>query len=947
VQVQTAPQNGFSGSITLTANGLPSGVTVSPLSLNIAAGSSGTLNFSANAGATPESVKLAINGASGSQHASATLGVDIVQTATPVAMPFTITGGYIIKAFYDESRQLLFATNLLLNEVDVLSGKDLSLKARVSIAQPFGIDQMPDGKTLVVGTMTQSFYTINEDTLTTTRYLAPNFTQLLSTTVLLVPVAMANGKVLFMSKDIGVGAADIFVFGAQAIIEWDSATRQFSMPFYVPYMSLEIDNLKRSADRNWAAFSADKFYIYSSAQDSLVSSSVPMSNTSFGVRDFAINSTGSEYAVVSALSVSFYDSALDLLGTRSLDPTLGFNFEYWNTQFSSDDSLLYWKLALGGIGSILDVVNTSSFSQVGTVTAQFGTDDLLEPMFLWIDSKERAFFATRGAIVLLDCSSPRSANPYFIRPTGPDPISIPINQSAAITFTNSGIPLGTSVTFGGQLAPVESNNTNNSPVVVQAPASSVAGPVNLVFTQPDGEAMLEPQRFVYGADIAAATSTLVPPIGNPILALYGYGILNGPSTPPKVPIVSIGGQPVTNMAVNIYADIPQELFLELPNGIPGPADIVLTSNTGTSTLKGGITYIPFAAVIPASGLLQLVYDTHRNLLYALQSTQIQVFDPVSLKWTNTLRPAGSAGVGYIAMAITPDGSQILVLDATANSLTVFNPDDPSQSTSDPLPSTSSGVQNIAVTSTGKAFIGSSHPPLEFDIATHTFKTLSTNTTVELRLFVATADGTHMAAVTNNSGGTVAVWHSSNDTFTAQGLPSFCGIGYCLVWTDLAISPDGNIVAPLAGNQALAGVGVGFFDEQLHFTNRNVYPDLAPPDLPAAQGAIFSSSGLTLLTPLVDSIDFVDTQTGTLRGRLLMPSLLPLLPGGGGTPGVIALNPNQQTIYAISSSGLAVVTLPKVVDQITPPAWPYVAKPAPSAPMFSGKRKAGALEFLKF
>ncbi len=910
--------------------------------MNLAAGDTGTLTLSATAGASTGNVKVAINGASGSQQGSASLALDVLQTATPAAIPFTITGGAIVKAFYDESRQLLFATNLLLNEVDVLSGKDLSLQARVPIAQPFGIDQMPDSKTLVVGTVTQGFYTIDEDTLSVTQHLAPNLSEQSTTMLLLVPVAMANGRVLFLGKELGFVGASLFTYGCQAIIEWDSMSGQFTVPFYVPFLSLEIDNLKRSADRNWAAFSADKFYIYSSAQDSLVSSSVPMNNTSgFRVEDFAINSTGSQYAITAPYSVSFYDSTLNLLGTRSLDPTVGLASGFWSTQFSADDTLLYWKLDLGGIGSILEAVNTSSFTQIGSVTANFGTQ--LEPMFLWIDSKKRAFFAHGGGIVLLDCSSPRSAKPYFIAPTGPEPSSIPLSQSAAITFTTSEIPLGTSVTFGGQLAPVESDNTNNSPVIVQAPASSVAGPVNLVFTQPDGEAMLEPQRFTYGAEVAAATSTLVPPIGNPILALYGFGILNGPSTPPKVPMVSVGGQPVTNMAVNVYADIPQELFLELPNGTPGPADIVVTSNTGTSTLKGGITYIPFAAVVPASGLLQLIYDTHRNLLYALQSTQIQVFDPVSLKWTNTLRPGGSAGMGYVAMAITPDGSELLVLDSQANTLTVFNPDDPSQSTSTALPSVNPAIQNIATTSTGRAFVGGPHPPLEFNIATHTFKMLSTTATIELSQFVATGDGTHMAAVSNISLGTVAVWQRSNDTFTTQGFQTSCPAG-CLVWTDVAISPDGNIIAPLVGNQGLAGSGVAFFDEQLHFTNRNVYPDLAPPDQPAAQGAIFSSSGLTLLTPLVDSIDFFNTQTGTLRGRLLMPSLLPMLPGGGSTPGVIALDPNQQTIYAISAAGLAVVNLPSVVDQITPPAWPYVTKPAPTAPMFSGRERQGRFSF---
>jgi hypothetical protein len=93
-------------------------------------------------------------------------------------------------------------------------------------------------------------------------------------------------------------------------------------------------------------------------------------------------------------------------------------------------------------------------------------------------------------------------------------------------------------------------------------------------------------------------------------------------------------------------------------------------------------------------------------------------------------------------------------------------------------------------------------------------------------------------------------------------------------------------------------------------------------MPFCTGAIFSASGLTLLAPLADSIDFFSSQTATLQGRLLMPELLPI---GDLTSGVIALDPNQQTIYAISASGLTVATLPSSVDQVTPFAWPYIAK----------------------
>jgi len=51
VKVQSMPQNGFTGSIAVTASGLPSGVTVSPSNLVLNAGDTGTVAFSASASA--------------------------------------------------------------------------------------------------------------------------------------------------------------------------------------------------------------------------------------------------------------------------------------------------------------------------------------------------------------------------------------------------------------------------------------------------------------------------------------------------------------------------------------------------------------------------------------------------------------------------------------------------------------------------------------------------------------------------------------------------------------------------------------------------------------------------------------------------------------------------------------------------------------------------------
>ena len=138
--------------------------------------------------------------------------------------------------------------------------------------------------------------------------------------------------------------------------------------------------------------------------------------------------------------------------------------------------------------------------------------------------------------------------------------------------------------------------------------------------------------------------------------------------------VAVGGQTITNLAINPQTNPSfQQLFLQLPNAPSGPADITVTGNNGTSTLKAGITsFLPPRSSL--DGLLQLLYDSHRNLLYALQSTQILVLNPTTLNWQSPLRPGGTTGGNYVAFTITPDGSKLLVLDAATNSVIIFDPD---------------------------------------------------------------------------------------------------------------------------------------------------------------------------------------------------------------------------------------------------------------------------------
>lgn len=535
VEVQVTGQDGFSGLVSLTVTGLPNGVTVSPASVSVSAGNSGQVALTAAASVTSGNSQITINGAAGSLTSKATLALTLTTAAIPVARPFSTVGGGLVRGFYDETRKLLFASNPSLNEVDVLSGQNLTVTARVSVPQPFGIDQMVDGKTLVVGTLTQGIYTVDEDTLIVTPHLAPNITTTggpagLSTTVLHVPVAMANGKVLLLGLDEGVNLD--YIYGGQYIVEWDSNTGVFSL---FTYSFGPFFNLKRSSDHKWAIFGgeAQQLYLYNSDSDSFTSSSAPVAAAPYGVRDVAANPNGTQFAVVSAYSVSFYDSAFNALGTFNFGDTGGFVFQEYGMQYSADGSKLYWELFgdTGG-GSVVDAIDSARFLDLGNVTTAF--DQLqFTPELLWVDSAQRAFEASEGGIGIFDCTVLRKGLPTA-NGTLPDPKSIPLNSATPVSFsfsTSDALPLGSVVTFGGQLAAAVSVD----PLVAQAPPSSVAGPVDLVITQPDGETEVEPQEFSYGLDVAAATATMAPPTGNPVMALFGFGILNSDSDPPTAP----------------------------------------------------------------------------------------------------------------------------------------------------------------------------------------------------------------------------------------------------------------------------------------------------------------------------------------------------------------------------------------------------------------------------
>jgi hypothetical protein len=463
------------------------------------------------------------------------------------------------------------------------------------------------------------------------------------------------------------------------------------------------------------------------------------------------------------------------------------------------------------------------------------------------------------------------------------------------------------------------------------PASQVAGPVNIECIDANNRTEIQVQGFSYGVKVQSISASLLPPSGNPMVYLYASGLK---SSSGSVPSVTVGGSAATNVRV-FPTDLGgvQAATLNVPNGTAGTASISVSTPNGSGNINNAVRYIPSSVLVPDTGVVQLTYDTHRNLLYALKSTQVEVFDGVSLQPLSPIQlPAVPTGSGpYNEMALSPDGSKLVVLAVngtyTAGSGVVINPDQPT--TFMTFSHNLSG--SIAITSDNRAVItGETNVLLDLNTLA------ATPITAEIGSIVrASSDGTHVYGVNTNI--------SSADVFALdlKTLTSTTNRFGFMFWSNLAVAPDGSGFVGIRSEPDYLGYVVAPIDPALHLLNFNVYPEASEPLAPPSTGPTYSPGGKVVVTPLTDSIEFWDARFATLRGRLMTPEPLTLSQRSTTMQvPTITLDGAGQTIYAISKSGITVMRLPESVDSMPTYAWPNLGS-APSGAngsAHSGTRK---------
>lgn len=791
---------------------------------------------------------------------------------------------------------------------------------------------MADGKTLVVGTDAQEIYTVDDDTYATTRYAVPNLG--ISNYALFYPnpIAMANGKVFLIGQQQGIDSSDI-LDGGQYLIEWDSTSNTFAQLKSPAGGPIGTDSLARSTDHKWAVFSSNPFFLYSSDADRLTSvpSAIvdPPSDT-FGIRTYAMNADGSKIAVVSAQQVTFTDRSFNVLATIQIPGAVG---DLGRAEFNPDGSRLfiYYGENTGLAG--VETVDANGMTALGYYSAAIpyqGTD----LSFLEVDTNGRLYFGADGGLRVTDTTVPPipvAAAANFPGPPCPSPTPsfFPLNSSSQVSFAGAqGVASGTEVYLGGYVATVPSSGVEYS---IDIPASSIAGPAGLECIDPSGYATAVPAAISYGVQVTASSANLLPATGTPTVDLFGYGILD--STFNSNPAVTVGGgaAQVLSTNSNLYPGSLQDVAIKVPQGTPGAeASISVTNANGTGTLANTVTYLPETTIVPATGLLQLLYDTHRSVLYALKPHEIDVLDPTTLNWETPLQlPNTASSLTFANMALSPDGTK-MVLAASDQHLVILDPNNPTQATVYTC-AVSAVFQTISISITQSNVAVLTGPcGMALDLSTLTVKHGSFGSS----LFRASADGSHIyGADVVSSGGTV----TSIDGSTLATQSETFGYEF---WSDVAVSPDGSHFAVVLAPPYADGDLIAFFDSGLHYSYTNEYPPFSPPTSTGVVGVSYSPQGKVVAVPLGDSVELWDAAQGTLRSRLMTPEELSVLVyPETSAAGKIAFDSTGQYLYAVSASGLTAFKLPTPVDQIASVQWPSAVRPAASRSSLYGTRAA--------
>jgi WD40 repeat protein len=625
-----------------------------------------TITISATAAAQPvQNYPVLVSAADGAtgESSQSTLLITVGSPFPPITAPtrstFFRTEMGITGAAYDATRKLVFATAWQLNEVLVLSAVDGSLKATIPVTEAFGIDETADGSKVYVGSLSANITVIDPNLLQVTQVIynllppVQAFTNDAS-----IPLTLSNGKVLIVGPSIYL---------------WDPVAGTLTNSDIGNFGA--FGNSSRSADHSKALVSegdeGTRVLLYDANTDSFSVFTTSDNNTY--LNSAVVNANGSQIAAASAdgQGVSFYNSQMQLQATIPIAAGLNGGPALI---YSHDGTHLYALCSLEGLPAAT-VIDTATYTLAGVVP-----DPILGIMRPFaIDETGMIFNATDQGLGFVDVSNPGSVQfPFPLFNGGVSPVSLSLSSPTPVSVNGSSFSASDryQVFFGAApaslltqagSAPVFASTTSLQTTV---PAGIQPGPVNVTITRSDGWAQIAPNAATFGPQIMMLDGTAGPSKGGSTIVIYGYGLDASTAQ------VTIGGAAATvSQYIAPGAGSPgpplDVLYVTTPAGAPGPADVTVSTPSGSATLSQGFQYLSSADVYPKAGeLSDILYDQARQLLYVSNTdhNEVEVFSLTAKSFSSPI----VVGNNPLGLAMTPDGSTLAVVNSGDGTVSLVN-----------------------------------------------------------------------------------------------------------------------------------------------------------------------------------------------------------------------------------------------------------------------------------
>jgi len=935
VQVSVMATNGFSGQVNISITGMPSGMTASPANFILSPNNQQSVTLSAAASTSVGSTNLSVTGTSGALSHTSHLAVAVDSLASNMHPPGRVRylrtdaqWDYGFLNFfpqqwiiYDPGTNRFFANNTALNRIDVFDATTELQIAQIPVPGPWVSDESPDFSTIYVGTQVGDLYVVDAVAMAVTKRIPSVEIGLAGYQAYEVRV-LADGRLVLLGGQGGIPAVDGYAnFGV-----WDPVSNSLTVlgssyggsgqgqPFVCDFLGT-IGEFALSADRT-------KVLISSALSNGTLCEVDPNTATYRNVQcagaQIIAPPDGKEILVAGGNAVNVYDAQ----GLFLIDSfPIGNGNDFYRSILSFDGNTLYALPRFGNGGLAYDWRTHSLKGWFSTFTTgdleSWTTPEVAEPSGLIAG-------VMGNGVTFLDATTLRSGIPVLqvpnpsVRPTsGPT-----TGGTQVLAVSDIGTNRLGQVFFGSGVA--AGATADNLGVHVNSPPGN-SGPVDVAVTGTDGAFELSPEGFSYGPWIVEATPNASTAEGGGTATIYGYGFGQfGQAQQAPGLQVTIGGQPATivqylptlaTAQLDPYYPFPLEgIVVTVPPGIAGTVvDITVSNTEGSTTASNVFKYYPAIQQFSLNNasLAQGVYDSHRDVYYFTDQSQLRIFSKAQGQWVPSIPIPNSSRLWGIALS--PDGSKLAIADAGASLIYLLNPGSPSNIKTFTLPNIGmdQGEQpsSLVITDSGSIYYSSFYAYSTGGWAIHKLDS-STGTVTDFQWFQA-------GALTDDAYARVLLTSDNARVFINDGgLPIALDVATDTPYFNPIILLEGDYELTLASNGTRMSASEFLTDTNLNPISFSAYAERETWNVFAVFGEKMSPDGNLLFSPLLNAIDVLDGHLGNLLTRISLPVAL------SANYDALIADGQDNVLVAITGrtgTGIAVVDLSTVAE---PPPFPF-------------------------